>query len=227
MPPIITTLRADIVPHREMAIRKWYTASRLWYYHRRSMPSELQITEQLYQMIDPDLQDLCRLLHEHDIRTTPSCQGHFYDREYFREVWDELEREESAIQSEGLPIVDSESGREFTFRAETFELPWLCFEDFFAEASARQTQGYLGILLPRNRHGLVCQLHNHPYRTQRAWIRFDGELSCALGGSLFGITVQSHNPGERMQLWRNVKEYMQTILAELEHSNVSGSLRRA
>jgi len=221
--PTISTLHAEIVPHREMAIRRWYSASTLWYYHRRAFPGEYECTRRFYQLIDPELRELCRLLHDAGLHTTPSCQGHFHGRSHFEEVWDELERESRLIQSVGLSVKDAESGRDFLFRASTFELPWSQFAGFYRDAATHQSEGYLGILLPHDRHRVVCALHNQPFRMKNAWIRFDGELSCLLDRSLFGVTVKPRDPNERAELWLEVTRYWRGLLRE--ESRTSASVR--
>lgn len=224
--PIISTLRADLVSHREMAIRKWYAGSSNWYYHRRALPGEYDCSRRFYQLIDPQLRGLCRLLHRYGIHTTPSCQGHFYGRDYFERIWDALVRERDLIQTTGLKVRESSEGREFLFRACTYELPWPNFNEFYSLASTTQTQGYLGILLPREQHALVCELHNHPFHTERAAIHFDGDLSCLLGGSVFGVTVQPRDPAERDRLWQSVVEYLHAILSRVHAHGRTTPIRR-
>ena len=195
-----------------MAIRKWYSASPLWHFHRRAFPGEIETSRRFYHAVDPDLLELCRLLHREGIHTTPSCQGHFHSRSHFEEVWEELRREQRLIQTVGLPVTDSESGREFLFRASKFELPWATFDEFHQQASSRQREGFLGILLPRDRHALVSKLHRHPFRSRRAFIAFDGGLSCLLGGSLFYATVLANDPEECSRSWRAITEHVKSLL---------------
>ena len=38
------------------------------------------------------------------LQTTPSCQGHFYPRDRFEKIWDELKREEPLITDGGLVV---------------------------------------------------------------------------------------------------------------------------
>jgi hypothetical protein len=223
--PVISTLRADLVPQREMAIRKWYSASSCWYYHRRALPGEHESSRRFYQLVDPQLRNICRLLHRNGIHTTPSCQGHFHDREHYQKIWESLEREEQLIRAQGVVVRDSGGGREFVFRACTYELPWPNFEQYYSLVAVEQTQGFLGILLPRNRHAVVCELHNRPFRAKRAWIRFDGELSCLLGASVFGATVQPHDPNDRDRLWEAVGDYLHEILHTADASEHLASAR--
>jgi hypothetical protein len=212
--PIISALRADLVPHREMAIRRWYYANPLWYYHRLGTATELNTNSKFYQLIDPDLRDLCRMLHEAHIHTTPSCQGHFYGHDHYEGVWELMNREAHAIRTTGLPITECESGRRYLFYYPAFHISWPDFASFYGEAGRYQTQGYLGVLLSRDRHDLICKLHNKPFRSSRASIKFDGELSCMLGGSLFAATVQPRDPDERDRQWRAITDYFRDLLQD-------------
>lgn len=214
-PPITTSLRAEIVPQREFALRRWFYASPLWYYHGQGINNELNLDQTFYQRVDPDLRDLCKLLHAAGVRTTPSCQGHFYGREHFEKTWDELEREEALIQTSGLPVKDCETDEALIFRTSSYQLPWPRFADFYDQVVVDQTKGYLGILVPRHWHELCCRLHNDQYRTPRSRISFDGELSCLLDGSLFDITVVARNPHERRQEWNAITTRMANLLEDI------------
>lgn len=211
-PLIITSLRADTVPHCDFALRKWFYANPLWYYHRRQLTGEINPDGKFYTLVDPRLRELCRMLHEAGIRTTPSCQGHFYGREHFQRTWDELEREEADIQGGGLIVKDSEAQQRYLFRARTYQLPWTNFEAFHEQAAAHQNRGYLGVVVPRRLHRLCCTLHNDGYRSKRAHISFDGDLSCVLGGSLFNIVVAAGDPQQRDAEWQATTSYFADIL---------------
>ena len=212
--PVISTLRVDFVPQREMAIRKWYSGSSHWFYHRRALPGDFDFSRRLFQLIDPQLRAVCRLLHRHGIHTTPSCQGHFHERAHFKQIWDSLQRDEELIRAEGLEVRDSTDGRPFLFRASTYELPWEQFDSFYDQAAAEQTRGYLGVLLPRHRHDIVCELHNRPFDTERVSIRFDGQLSCLLNASVFGIVAHPSDGDDGHLLWTKVAEYFYGLLSQ-------------
>jgi hypothetical protein len=197
-----------------MAIRRWYYADPLWYYHRLGTATELNTNRKFYQLIDPELRDLCRLLHEAHVHTTPSCQGHFYDHDHYEGVWELMQREAHAIRTTGLQVTECESGKRYVFYYPAFHIAWPDFAHFYSEAGRNQTQGYLGVLLPRDRHDLICKLHNKPYRSARASIKFDGELSCLLGGSLFAATVKPNDPADRAQQWKAITTYFRELLAD-------------
>src|SRR5438067_8000604 len=72
----IRGLQAGLVPHREWAVRRWFYANPIWYYHRRSAAHEIRPTGKFYKLVDPELREVCRLLNDAGLQTTPSCQGH-------------------------------------------------------------------------------------------------------------------------------------------------------
>src|SRR4051812_37377333 len=122
--PPIQGLRADIVPHRRWPVSKWFYANPLWYYHRPGTDEEINATRKFYQLVDPDLRQLCHLLNSAGLRTCPSCQGHFYERNRFENIWTELTREQDEIRDGGLVVKDSETDKEFLFKDKNYALPW-------------------------------------------------------------------------------------------------------
>src|SRR5690242_19227618 len=85
----ITGLSAAIVPHRMWAVSRWFYANPIWYYHRLSAAHEICAGGKFYQLVDEELRELCRLLNEAGVRTTPSCQGHTYPKQRFERIWEE------------------------------------------------------------------------------------------------------------------------------------------
>src|SRR5688572_10757104 len=132
--PLIRGLEAGFVPHRQWPLRKWYYANPLWFYHEAIAADEMIPSPKFYELVDPELRDLCRGLHAAGLHTTPSCQGHFYEKERFERIWAELEIERTKINGGGLEVKDSETQEAFVFQDSGFALPWNSFEAFYAEA---------------------------------------------------------------------------------------------
>lgn len=210
---LISGLCADIVPHRAFAVHKWFYANPLWYYHRLGTTEEIRAGRTFYRLVDPDLRELCKLLLDAGLHTTPSCQGHFYPRERFERTWDELQREAESIMGPGLEVRDSETGRAYLFRDPDYALPWPDFSWFYQQASGHQNHGYLGVMIPAD-SPLIDRLRDDSYRTDRARIVFDPELSEALGTPLFNIHVDPATPEERSREWMAITRYMKAGLRE-------------
>ena len=200
----ICGLEAGFVPHRQWPLRKWYFANPLWFYHKQYAVDEMIPSPTFYELVDPDLRELCRGLHDAGLHTTPSCQGHFYGRERFVRIWAELEREREAIVSGGLPVTDSETQEQRLFRDDSFALPWACFDDFHAEAGAQQGIGYLGVLVPPQDDDLCERLGRLAHAGDASQIEYDDAIGGRLGARLLAIQVSPRTPRQRRELWRGI-----------------------
>lgn len=216
--PLLTGLRADLVPHREWAISRWFYANPIWYYHRRSAVHEIRPTGKFYQLVDPDLRDVCRLLNDAGIRTTPSCQGHSYPKEHFERIWQEMQREEPLIRGQGLVVKDCENEQPSLFRESDYRMPWPSFDDFYREAGAHQNLGYLGLIVSKDCPGLARRLRDDPYTTTAAKLRADEELGRLLGGTLFEVRVDATDPKARQAEWHAFTDYVRYLLLPARHS---------
>jgi hypothetical protein len=209
----ITGLSAGIVPHWEWPIRKWFYANPLWYYHRRGQDNEVIANRKFFSLVDPDLRAVCHLINSAGLMTTPSCQGHFYDRNRFENIWTVLKREEMLIGADGLIVKDSETDREALFADDAYLLPWADFEGFYAQAADHQGTGYLGILIPEQRRKMSERFRRR-YRTEAAELSEDRELGRQLGGDMFQVLVQTRGSAERSEEWRRFTEWVRDLLKE-------------
>jgi len=209
----ITGLSADLLPHRQWAVSRWFYANPIWYYHRRSAAHEIRPSGKFYQLVDSLLRDVCHLLNDAGLRTTPSCEGHSYPRERFERIWEELKREEPLIRGEGLVVKDSENDQAFLFRQSDYRIPWPSFEDFYREASAHQNVGYLGILVPSDRPDLAERFASSQYTTPATRLRLDDQIGTLLGGTLFEVRVETTDSTTRAAEWRDFTRYVPQMLA--------------
>lgn len=223
-PSPISGLRADLVPHREWAVSRWFYANPIWYYHRRSAVHEIRPNGRFYQLVDPELRDVCRLLNDAGARTTPSCQGHSYPRMRFQRIWEELLREEPLIREAGLAVKDSESDESYLFRESDYQVPWPSFEHFYREAASHQNVGYLGILVPDDYAELARRLREGEYTTAAARLRDDEEIGALLGGTLFEVRVETTDPTARAAEWRAFTNYISRVLAPARATERAGAL---
>lgn len=210
--PTISDLRADLVPHNRWATRRWFYANPIWYYHRQSAAHEIRLSGRFYQLVDPDLRDVCHMLNDAGLHTTPSCQGHDYPRQRFEQIWQELQREAPAIRGEGLIVRDCENERPYLFRRADWQVPWPSFDAFFGEAAARQCEGYLGIVVPPSRASVEAKLRHDPYHTRWSALQIDDEAGQELGGTLFGIHVKAPDGAERSREWQRFTRYVKDVL---------------
>jgi hypothetical protein len=221
----IDGLRAELVPHCSWAQKRWFYASPIWFYHRRRRRDEpLVANRRFYELVDPDLRELCHLFLRHGLVTTPSCQGHFYERPRFERIWDELSMEIEQIRGkEGLVVTDCETDRKYRFRDENFELPWKDKDAFCAEAMAHQATGYLGSLVPPERQELIDRLERAAYENEKARFMREEQLSRELNATFFAFTIHADDPTERMELWRIATERIKRVLDEQPVSDAAKS----
>lgn len=213
-PHAVAGLEAGLVPLREFPVRQWFYATPLWYFHRPAITHRLQPNARFWQLVDPSLREICRAILRAGLLTTPSCQGHYYPRSHFASVWRSLDESTRAVRNGGAWVRDSETDQPVLFRDPLFALPWKRFEDFFIDAAAHQSAGYLGLALPRARTALADLLAQDSYCTNAARIERDAELSDRLGVHLFGIHVAAPNPEQRDAEWTSLTHYLIGVLRE-------------
>ncbi len=201
---VLDDLQVDLLPHRQWAVSKWFYANPLWYYHRAGTDEQVVLNRRFYQLVDPDLRELCGLLNAQGLHTTPSCQGHFYLRDRFERIWEELRREAAAITAEGLVVKDSETQTPFLFRRGDYALPWNDFEAFHAQANEHQGTGYLGILLPPERQSVQARLCEAVGESRTFHMEADSQAGARLGGMLLHIFVKAPDPEVRRAAWAEV-----------------------
>jgi hypothetical protein len=215
----ISGLKADIVPHRQWPVSKWFYANELWYYHRLGTDEEILTGRKFYQLVDDDLRELCYVLIEAGLHTTPSCQGHFYNRQRFEKIWEELLREGQAIRGAGLKMTDSETQKEYLFAEADYRLPWERFEQFYDQAGAQQGIGYIGVIVPADREDLRERIEGVSYCDAKSEITYDRILSRILRGHVFNIFVRSSGPEERGRIWKYITDWMRLALIPAKVAN--------
>ena len=211
--PILTGLDPGIIPQRAFPLRRWFYANPLWYYHTPATQHRLRTDAQFYELVDPALRELCQVLLAAGLCTTPSCQGHFYPRQRFERVWDELSREADSIRDSGLVVHDSETDCPYQFQSPQYQLPWPDFAAFLDQAFPHQNHGYIGIAVPTDRQRLVKQLQSDRYQSPPVRIEPDQDLSVALEQPIFSVYVDAKSPEERDAAWQDVTRYVKSILS--------------
>jgi hypothetical protein len=207
----IVGLSAGLLEHQRWPVSKWFYANPLWYYHRDGTDEEIVPNRKFYQLVDPDLREICRELNDAGLHTTPSCQGHFYPRERFERIWDELKREEPQIVGSGLVVKDSETDAEYLFRDPSYRVPWANFDGFYAKAADHQGTGYLGIVVPCD-NGLCDRFRAARRRTGKMALFEENPHGRRLGGTLFDILVEPRDPENRAKIWAEIHRVVHDVL---------------
>ncbi len=217
----IAGLSARLIAPRLFPTRRWFASTPLWYYHAPRRVSgrrrdTLRVDARFFARVDPELVGACRLLLAAGLRTTPSCQGHFYPRPFFAAVWDDLVRERRAIRGDGLVVVDAESHERVVFRDPAYRVPWSSFTEFEAEAAGGQSRGYLGIVVPAEREALLAALDRAASSDDGAGdgarLRRERSLPADGTGALFALTVEAGTIAERRRAWARATERLSATL---------------
>ena len=197
----ITQLSTGLLPQREWALNRWYYADPLRYYYKKG--SSLFVTQdpRFYQHVDSCLKDLCQLLHALDIKTSPSCEGHFHPYEWFHDVWKKMNEESLLIKTDGLLVRDSETEEAFLFHDPQYKLPWTSSDEFFTASQEVQNIGYIGFLIPYWMSELSFDLKKLSADTLSYFFACDSELSHALKGHYFHLYVKSKSASETVYTW--------------------------
>lgn len=143
----VTGLSASMPDTACFAFSRWFRGPHDWYYHHRVRTCTARVAGpgELAQ-VDTLLRPLCLRLWAAGVATTPSCEGHFHPIARFRTMYDALVAEAEAIRHGGLIV--HYAGQPHRFGDPDYRLPWSSAEAFCREAHARQSAGYLGLLVP-------------------------------------------------------------------------------
>jgi hypothetical protein len=207
---VTTELETGLVPRRQFARRRWYHASNLWYYHRPAPLPRLELDQQFYELVDPDIRDLCRTLHERGIGTAPSCSGHFHKKAYFVAVWDELQREADQIRSDGLVVQDCETKANVLFHNPSHQVPWTTFADFREDLRDSQKGGYLGVIFRNDTEGIRDQFaHDDLFESSAA---YEAEEPDPEGNWILHTMVDAPTPDALTHQWNEVARHLHQLL---------------
>lgn len=208
----IAGLEASILPHDQFADRRWYRGGGSWHYHGPGQTITDRLSDWGYLQVDPDLREICRMLHRHGLATTPSCQGHFFPRSHFLEIWSVLLRESRTIRGGGLLVRDVVEPGPQLFRDEQYALPWQRANQFVDEVLPQQSTGYLGIAIPvqqnttLDRMLVACQGPGVQFRVPV--LRGDGRF-------LLGLEVSGGSPAGQSAAWARVRQAIGSLLPTL------------
>ena len=210
--PPVAGLESGIIPQRTFPLRRWYYANPLWYYHAPAIEHRLRADPKFFELVDPQLRELCRCLLAAGLHTTPSCQGHFHPRRRFERVWDELLREAELIRSGGLVVRDSESDQAFSFCEPDYRLAWPDFTSFHEQAGRQQTHGYIGFAIPNARPELAARFREPRSLLEGAQIEPDAELEGIFERPFVSIHVKSRSREARDASWAAVTAHVKALL---------------
>jgi hypothetical protein len=98
------------------------------------------------------------------------------------------------------------------FQDSQYALPWHDFDAFYADVDAHQSEGYIGVAVSPAAGELAERIMNRPYRTSKARIERDAELSKILGQELFGVYVNAEDATRRDVEWAQITDFFRGML---------------
>jgi len=89
-------------------------------------------------------------LHRKGYPTTPSCTGHFYPEDKYRNIWHGIDSTCQKIRESGVCFLDPETGREYQCRDHNFQIPFTK-KNFVHQAMQQGHKGVLGMFDPEEK----------------------------------------------------------------------------
>lgn len=182
----------DFIPHKHFHKGSWLIEKDNpdWYYFYPKRKNQSNYNNKFYSTLDEPLKDVVRFLHGINLNTTPSCSGHFYPERSFDKIYNNLKKQETKINKEGLILQNPETGEFYKYRDGDYSLPW-DKNTFLDKAENYQTKGCLGIKSPND---LITNIlrKNHVDGFKKL---FDNKNKVII------FLTKSNNSEERNQKW--------------------------
>lgn len=142
----------DLIPHKEFHNGAWLRSPSEtgWYYFREGKNNNIIRNKDFLKSVDAPLRELVKLLHEKEIKTTPSCSGHCHGKGQLKSIYSSIEKDLDLIRQDGLELMDIETGKKILFREDEYALPWNK-SDFVNKLDEYQHNGIIGIKPGRNK----------------------------------------------------------------------------
>jgi len=87
------------------------------------------------------LKKIFLLFQNLNIKTYPSCQGHFYKKQKIKKIWNHLINDEQKIKT-GIIFSNVENGKKYFYINKNYVLPWQDYKSFFIDIKKNAKNGY-------------------------------------------------------------------------------------
>jgi hypothetical protein len=180
-----------------------------WYYH--TPRKRFKLTERLEtvdETSDSAVNDIVAFLNEMGYETLSSCEGNELVLEDFENAYAHLLVDIETIRTDGLPLINLESGQKKILRDPTYRLPWNSAEEMFISSLGNDLSGFLGVICP-------TIIDSKPI-WELSQIS-DNISVCLLGhhasSPIIGVSVKSDESSDHRETWSSlVAELKETIL---------------
>lgn len=155
-------LYCDLIPHIVFHKGIWLSNKNVpWYFFlKTNRDYEIPNSSTFYESVDEYILPTIKKLHRYGIPTTPSCSGHFEDKKYYSEIYNQLKDFEGNLRS-GEILYDDENDRKFYYENKNYKLPWQK-NDFLNKIIDYQKKGIIGFV--DNNGEIYQRLKNPKYK---------------------------------------------------------------
>jgi hypothetical protein len=191
-------LKSDFIPHEKFHKGIWLSCKIVpWYFFLETNRNyKIPDNKSFYNTIDENLLPIVKKLHKNNIPTTPSCSGHFEDKEYYSDVFYLLDKFQNDVKEKHIILKDDETNKKYKYKNPKFELPWKK-EEFLKKINDYQKKGVLGFI---DKNDIFYnQLMGKDYKKIK-----DGDVTI--------IIVESETPKESSEKWNIVKNDINNII---------------
>jgi len=200
--PLARKITPELVPHSEFHTGRWLHSAKKkgWYYFMREENFNSIANRYFIKSLDWQLRELVSFLHAKNIKTTPSCAGHYIPKRLLEYIYIGLEAERDQILDNGLRMKDVESGEKILFRDKNYSLPWNK-KDFIEQLFIYQRKGVLGL-----------RLNNlNPEKEQILNLNIKDVQTTERDNITFIFTYADH-PGNNYSAWKEITRRVKAIL---------------
>ncbi|MCH9837231.1 hypothetical protein K0U83_16315, partial [bacterium] len=135
----------------QFAWKEWWRPlreGRPWYYHTpRQMAAPPSHTVD-YNTLDKGVAGLIGKLHGYGVPTWPTCEGHWFEPQPAREMFEQIQRDEHAIQTRGLQMEHTETGQRVVYYNPTWHTKWNGWHSFYHDVSRGNGLGLVAFSPP-------------------------------------------------------------------------------
>lgn len=139
----------NLLPHKQFHKVQWLRVDDgpWWYYSPKQMIYRVEESKEFFEYVDEEIRNLVRFLHGRGYATTPSCAGHFYEREHFNNIYNLLKKQQDKIRNSSVVLTSpNQETINPRYQDPSYYIPWSNEEEFLGEVIRYQTKGVLGII---------------------------------------------------------------------------------
>lgn len=189
----VKNLTAELIPHKDFHKGIWLKGEKWYYFSPKERDFKIPTTIDFHKTLDKDIIPIIDFLYSKGIATTPSCSGHFYNIENYKNIYQSLEKECLLIKNEGISLIDPETNKDYFFKDKNYELPWT-LDEFINKVMNYQHKGVIGFIDENN------QLFDK--------LKLITEIETFKDGELTILIVSPNNKIERQKIWNKILNYL-------------------